>query len=315
MPTTSGLITRNEHSDETLINAMRTLALERAEKYKTLLVPRFFPLSTLEETTYLGSFTWSCPSMGLRWMIEKNAIFPFGIPQSPSEFARDYLSIKYPKRLRARSKQITELRKHRSAPLWARRGEYYNCAYVDIHAAYWSILQSVGWDADYHPDMFLGKKSHCQDYPLPDHKLARNCLVTAGLTSPLVIWDGSKLVERRIGNPRPNIGVWALCQDILHGIAVDALNCGAVYIHTDGYILPRPRAQELIDRIGQWGLEGRIKYTGDTIIYGPGTYDIGEKKTKRRFVRMSLDTSQVRDGDYSFLKENFSIFAKRTTLI
>jgi hypothetical protein len=289
---------------------MKLLAWDRAEKYNSVLVPRFFPIQQLDSLTYLGSFTWSNPQMGIRWLIENKAIDLWGVWQSPSEIARDYIAVKYPKRLRARKAQIELLREHRAAPLFAQRGYYYAMSYVDLKSAYWRILSAVGWDADYHPGKFLVARSSVADFPCPEEKLSRNCLVTSGLNRPLVVWTGSAILQKPIGNPHPNIGIYALCMDILHAAAQIALNCGAVYIHTDGYIVSDYVVSELIAALAEIGLLARVKERGDALIYGPGDYDIGGHKSKRRRVSASRDADTVSRADYSRLVEEYSIHSR-----
>jgi hypothetical protein len=67
--------------------------------------------------------------------------------------------------------------------------------------------------------------------------------------------------------------------DTLHAIAHEVVErWGAVYVHTDGYIVPHNVAPYLAAWLGEvWGLEARIDAIGDANIRGVGIYAVGAK--------------------------------------
>jgi len=234
----------------------------------------------------------------------------FGVPQIPPEIARDYLRAKYTAWRPHTEAQFASINEHRAAPLYAKIGQYADMAYVDLKAAYWSIIQVVGWDVDYHPGRWLGKRSDMHDFPLPDNKLARNSLVSTGLITRQNIWTGEHLKSIKAHNPLVNYDVWALAQDVLHAIAQVALKAGAVHIHTDGYIVPMRMAIPLIEQVRKWGLQAIVKQEGDCKIYGIGSYDIGDKHTLHRYHYRPSNLNKLYEPDIKWLMPRFAKFAK-----
>jgi hypothetical protein len=261
--------------------ALAKMAHERREKMTPELITHFPSIVDMKTKVILGSFSWTMPFIRRRFIDSANCIDIFGVEQTPTEISRDYLRVVFPDRLRATGAQVEELRKQKTHPLYANPCVIESAAYVDLKSAYWSIMNAVGWNVDYFPNKFLAKGRGVEDFPLPNHKPARNSLVSMGLPSASRIWTGNGFETEHTNNPNLNLGIYRLVQDVLHTIAWRAIELGAKYVHTDGYILPIEQADNLVYYIGEWGLTAKIKETGRAQIYAAGAYSIGDHKIQR----------------------------------
>lgn len=274
------------------------------------------PLDELTENVMLGSFSWYY-TQSHRKEIQRNYAYNFGtFISTPSELSRTYLSLKY-ERQRATKSQIEDFRRPRVAPLYAQPVSFGEGNYVDIRAAYWQIVQVVGWDVDYYPGHWLGKSSSMEDFPFPDFKLSRNCLVTSGLPSEASYWDVGKQKISRVKtfNKLVNLGIWALVMDVLHCVAWDCVAAGASYVHTDGYICHNRNLENVVSAISSWGLQARVKQSGQTTIYGVGSYRVGDKVTKNSHVVTNPYDGLELPSYFKWLKKRFSALAERTNLV
>ena len=287
---------------------------ERHAKQTIDVVSRFPLLTSVADNVMLGSFSWYYMRQKKREILRPFALTFPGFTSTPSELARTYLSIKYP-RQRALREQLDKFRVPRSAPLYVQPHSYERGVYVDIRAAFWQILQVVGWDADYNPGVWLGRGEPMDDFPFAQIKLSRNCLVTAGLPSEASFWSGDehKFKSVKTFNRVVNIGIWALVMDVLHCIAWDCVAAGAVYAHTDGYICAAENLPRVQDAISQWGLESRIKLTGQTHVYGVGSYKIGNDATKNPHIHSMPYDGLILPEYNLWLKKRFQKFAMKTT--
>lgn len=295
-----------------VLEGMRDLAEKRTAKITP--DPRLvFPsMREFKSLTWIGTFSMSNQEMKQR-IIDADVLvglFP-EIPQIPPEVARDYIRVKYIEPRRHTMAQYESINQPRAAPLYARKGVYENMAYVDLKAAYWSIVKIVGWDVDYYPGRWLGKRSENDDFPVPENKIARNSLVSTTLLNPTHIWTGEKLELIKAHSMYVNYDLWSCVMDVLHAIATIALKAGAVHIHTDGYIVPMKHANLLIEEIHRWGLHAIIKDEGDAAIKGVGAYRIGKRATKKVYHFTPHNISSVYEPDISFLKPRIAALSKR----
>jgi hypothetical protein len=282
---------------------MNALLDERRKRYKTSVLDRFPPITSVKEMTYVASYTWSLSVRKARWLAESTVIEPFGYPQTAGEIARDYLTVKFPKRLRAREAQRQLITLHRAPPLFAMPRAFQNMAMVDLKSAYWSILNIVGWDVDYWPGVFLHPGTTPFDYPGEPYKTARVALVTAGLSCRSLIWTGEQFKTQNMRNQHINYGIWSVVQDTLHACAQVAIRHQAIYVHTDGYIVPMTEVKPLInDLFAECRLVARVKNYGAGEVYGIGCYDIGGKKTARKMLRGSLGFTNLSSDSFDWLK-------------
>lgn len=296
---------------QTLSQYLSEKACERAERYDTRQTERWPLLSGVDTLAFLGNFSWTMPLIHQRWLWKPSIVDIGNGPQTPTEIMRDYLDYRYPTRLRCTTEQYHAIMQARSFPRMAQRGEYPHMMYVDLKSAYWSIINAVGWDVDYHPGRWLGVKGSMDDFPLKGHKAARSSIVTAGLSSPIRYWTGSELRWKTGSNKHINYGLWALVQDVLHGIASDMLRIGAVYVHTDGYIIPDNRWSDAQDIANTWGLKVGIKAQGPTKVWGIGVYSVGGTRTKRERVIPVQDHVHVAPHDKDWLQRKFSFWSAR----
>lgn len=297
----------------TLADHLKQRNDERTEKYNHELINEWPRITDITSRVYLGMFAWTLPNDKRRLLWEPTHVNLGYGPATPGDIVRDYLGYKFPKRLRVTTQQYHEIMKHRSFPCMAIAGDYPDMTYVDLKSAYWSIMCAVGWDVDYNPGKWMGVRSSVLDFPLPDNKPARSALVTAGLSSPVRVWDGHRLGWQSTNNMHINYSLWALVQDVLHGVAHDMLDVGAVYVHTDGYIVPSGRVGEAMEVIESWGLRSGIKAAGPAHIWGVGVYRVGDHKTKRQHALPFKDHVNVNAIEKDWLRMKFRKFAENKT--
>lgn len=264
---------------------MNELREKKNEGMTVYIVDRFPQLSELKAMTYLGSFSWTSQATKEKW-IKKSHAYNIGVPYvTPSDIARDYLEIKFGnKRQRCNSRQWREVvakRKHQ--PLYAEPCELEAASYLDLRSAYWQLLMLGGWDVEYSPKRFLSPRSDVYDFPVPEIKLARNCLVSMGLPSGANVWIPEYGFAQRVPHkPNVNLILWGFVQDVLHGLASDMVTrAGAVYVNTDGYIVPDSRIKDALEVAESWGLFVGIKESGRAVVRGAGDYDIGGRQSRR----------------------------------
>lgn len=296
--------------DQYLSDHMEQAAVERAARYQLSMIERWPALTGFDEYVFCGSYSWTLPNTKRRMLYGPSAVnIGFG-PQTPGDVIRDYLDFKYPKRLRATAAQRESLMVHRSFPALANRVNLDDAAYIDIKSAYWSIILACGWNVDYYPGRWLGVSSDNHDFPLQDNKPARSGLVTAGLSTPIRYWDGHGLHWKNGNNTHINYGLWALVMDVLHAIAAEVVKAGAVYVHTDGYIVPHQAIDRTMNIITDWGLTASLRDRGETKVYGVGMYSIGNTRTKRLGGFLPGGFRNIEPHDPDFLKPRFAQFAR-----
>jgi hypothetical protein len=286
---------------------MEEAARKRAEKYTTFIVNEMPSLQSLDDHIVLGSYSWSGRSR--RWIYSKYVANLYGV-QTPGEIARDYIKAKYKKRLRAVTEQYHEIMRHRQQPLFAMPCSMVDGVYIDLKSAYWSILLTTGWDADYFSGKWLGIRSSVEDFPVPNNKLARNGLVSLGISKEVLTYFKGQLRLKKAPNPIVNYGLWALVQDVLNGVADDMFQAGACYIHTDGYILPASKLPIAEEILASWGLPWGIKHRGQTQIRGVGQYKIGEKESLT-FEHSTGFYKSIMPVEKEWLKWNFLRLSER----
>lgn len=289
---------------------------EKSENWQTELINTWFPLASYTDTLILGVFSRSDMAKRHKWLHEKRAIhMEYGV-LSPAEMARIYLDVKYPDRKpRMTTRQYQEFwQKHRSPPLAVKPCTIDDGVYIDIKSAYWSILQIVGWDADYTPSRWLGVRSDNSDFPYPDIKLARNSLVSVGLPGSVQIWHAGKVSVHKKGNKYINMVLWSLVQDVLNGVALDVVEAGAVYAHTDGFIVPRNRVDAATAAIEAWGLPWSIKGQGRAEVRSVGEYVIEGLRGQFRRAAKPHPYWKIYDPDRAWLRKRMVYFSEKQKL-
>lgn len=271
----------------------------------------FPPLSLIHEWTVLGMFSWSSFQGKWRMLLEPHAYNYGGGWCTPSDIARDYLSIKYAdRRIRCTTRQYQACCVNiPQTPLYAQPAEGFEGVYLDISGAYWQIVQAFGWDVDYCPERYIGRNSTMQDFPFPDNKLARNCMVSIGLPGAIHVWTGTRLETQRKKNKFVNLILWKAVQDVLHGVAQDAVSAGAMYVYTDGFICDSAKEMEVSNAIERWGLSLRVKFRGECTVRGVGDYDIPGHISKRRMTNKPKAHSNLYEVNREWLRKRFSKMA------
>jgi hypothetical protein len=262
---------------------------------------------------WVGSLSVTVPELSERYMLKSGSIVLEGNPATDSDLARDYISVKLgDRRLRAQGYQARFFNVQRSQPIWTKPGLYPDMIYLDLQSAYWSILQVVGLDVDYYPDGTIAQGVQTWDFPYIKRKVARNAIITSGLpTVTVAVRNGEpvRIPTRR----RVNLGLWSVVQDLLHAIAWDMVHrFGAVYVNTDGYIIPAGWATYALDYVyTEYGLHMREKARGDAQVWGAGAYRVGDKKT-HALASMAGSVRKIRDlENRDKLREQFRFWSHR----
>ncbi len=310
-------MTQGAASQGETLAAMNALRIEKNAGMTIHIVDRFPALADLQGMTYLGSFAWTCKATNERWVKRQHAYDLGAGIVTPSDIARDYIEVKFGgKRLRCNSKQWAEVvKKRKHQPLYALPCTLPNAYYLDLKSAYWQLLMIGGFDVDYMPKRYLSPRSDVYDFPTPEIKLARNCLVSMGLPSGVNVWIPSYgFAQRKSTKTNVNLVLWGFVQDVLHGFAYDMLTrAGSVYINTDGYIIPDGCMKAADEVIADWGLTVTIRHQGQAVIRGAGDYDIGESIGKRqRTIPRRFSYIQPREVDW--LRHKIKYLSKRINL-
>jgi hypothetical protein len=288
----------------------------RYDNKRVMILPALTTLDP-EKTWFLGTFSYVSPAKkttGTRFLREDALIHSPDLqhPVTPTEVAREYLKLHHPEKRRARREQGDEIKAPRHAPMWAIPSIVHDASYVDIRAAYWSILNVVGWDTNYYPQKWLSRGRRPTDFPLPDDKVARNSLVSLCRATPARIWKSGKNEYRRIHNPHENHHLWAVVMDVLNAIAHYAVTeCSAQYVNTDGYIVPSRFSDKLMTYIDEWGLQARAQERGRAVVKSIGAYKIGAKRTLLYDARTQVhELREVHSpADVPWLQSRFSKIA------
>lgn len=155
--------------------------------------------------------------------------------------------------------------------------------YVDLVAAYNQIYEKLWLDTTF-PRAYYGR------YPLwavanrlKIWKSARNSLVGVCRSRDAVAYRGMKRVTIKMKNKYLSPGLWGTVQGILHWIASEAVNHGAIYVNVDGYIFHEGDG-ELADRfllfLSDLGIRWSIRAQGQGEIVSWNNYRIGHTQTQ-----------------------------------
>jgi len=156
--------------------------------------------------------------------------------------------------------------------------------YIDLDSAYAQIYRNLWLDTMY-PRGYYGK------YPLRNiadtletWKAARNALMGIARSTEAVAFRGHQRIKIRTENKYLSPALWATVQEVLHVVAAKAVELGAVYINTDGYVFHRSPPEFYEDFVfwlsGQ-GFRWSPRCSGDGEIVGWNNYRIGYTKTKQ----------------------------------
>lgn len=296
-----------------IVEQMERLAAKRNKGTDTIVSQQIeWPeVMSLDDIVYLGAFSWFARNTRRRWIDADISInYLTFYPQTPGEVARDYLKIRYGQAQRIHRSQVDAVTEHVTPPLVAYPAYLDEAVYVDLKSAYWQIINAIGWDVDYAPGRWLGAGGQPEDFPLPGHKLARNMLVSSALPAARTIWAYDRFRLDRSYNPLINLQLWAATMHVLHGIAYDMLGVGAVYVHTDGYILPANKLHRAFGVASRWQVNLDVKYgPAPAIIYGAGRYTIGAHICPEG-QRSRTMHHYVIEQDVEWLRQRYAAIAK-----
>lgn len=158
-------------------------------------------------------------------------------------------------------------------PIYAQPGRYEGMVYVDLRSAYY-VLYTLYWGVEYWPEKWIGGTLRLirWDDELTDSKGARNALYGYLRRAHGVVYtpSGPRFIPMS-WSTYPQVALAVV--DVLHVIARRMVrDFGAVYVMTDGYIIPERYADYALDYIASMGLEGRVKASGGVLVEGVGAY-------------------------------------------
>jgi hypothetical protein len=239
---------------------------------------------TLTEITLLGS----CSFTGLetrtrRVRRDKLIRLDDTHKEPPPTIARDYLTNEFHRGPIVKHEQFLAVSNVEPAPNFANPTTYEHGFYIDVHATYWSIMQIAGWNVDYWPGKWFAPGRAPSDFPFPEHKVARSCLVACGNLGKITRFVPgleNPFDSLKPGNRLLNLSLVKLIADILNSMAYQAVSLGAVYVNNDGYIAKTEKdAARIIQMVLDWGLEPSVKGEGYGSVKGSGAYRVGLMKS------------------------------------
>ncbi len=287
-------------------------AKERHSKNEHIVYSSFPDIRHIRTMIYWGVFSWSIPKYRERWLIKSAAVDVEGYASTPGDIVRDYLDYWHPRPLRCIGAEARMYQTPMSAPLYSTAHTIQNGTYIDISSAYFSIVKMVGWNINYLSEMWVIAGRAPIDFPLADHKGARNYLVSIGRPTPMLIWNGYEFKQKTARNVHTNLGLWHLVMEILHSIAAYAIACSAQYVHTDGYIIPTENVGYLLNYIESFGLSARVLGQGEAYVFGIGNYSVGDKRSKSFDPkRRGKDINYVQPSNPEWLKSQIQEIDRR----
>jgi hypothetical protein len=165
--------------------------------------------------------------------------------------------------------------------------------YVDLVGAYHQIYTELWLDT-----AFPRGRGRLNLYPIATRlgkwKAARNSLL--GITRSRISYGfrGGTSVQLRPSNPFLSPGLWATVQAVLNEVAWQAVKAGAVYVATDGYILPQGQKQKaFVSWLEETGFVYR-EIAGEFKIKGWGCYSGPHKETVSYAARDYVGERQIR---------------------
>lgn len=278
---------RKREPAKKIVMALRDRAEDRRERLETREVNRFPDWRKIDRPFIPGSFSLFIPSLKLRYLRKQGTIDLSGIAEAPTTLARDYIKVKHWRASRPRgAHQGRVLLAYGRSPAWpnyAEPSEFEDGAYLDIRSTFFSIMLVAGWDVSYSPGHYLMSGEPPRDFPFPDHRIARNSLVSCSAAKNITRIDPPQFrrTTTKAINENFNPSLSALIRDVLHAIALQAIEAGAVYANVDGFICPDQETAGVVARIIEdWGLAWSIKGAGAGEVIGPSVYQVGSKQSE-----------------------------------
>lgn len=234
----------------------------------------------LDEPCIVGSYSLVAMETRRRYLVEPHLVSVGPYRESPGTVARDHLTLAYAG-WRAERWSLTWPRRWELPrpwhPLYVIPSRFRDGVYLDVQRCWWTILTRYGWDCCYVPGRYLGYGRPPTEYPWREHKIARNALVSTAMPSVLREWRprmGYRLLRRP--NPWLQIPLLHLVSDVMHWLAIRAIEAGAIYVHTDGYIAPSPEvATRIRAAVESCGFQVKERARGAGWVRAVGDYRVG----------------------------------------
>jgi hypothetical protein len=302
-----------------ILNQMIEKAHRRAENWTPTFVRKLPDPYTLKEVTIIGTYSFTMQQSRRRLLVEKELLtLDQDHRETPPAVARDFLYSVYGHGPRVKHDQMeTNTDGLRPAPNYADPCSFPEGYYIDIVSTYWSIMQIVGWNVDYWPGKWISPGRPPTDFPFPENKIARNCLVSAGTVRPMLRFIPDKRPDPfddklSPGNPLANTGLIRLITDTLNAIAGQAVDMGAVYVNNDGFIVKSHKAAaDVCQLIFDYGLTPQIKGEGPGEVKSAGAYKVGSMTSAPYMARSETKAvnSIYRPKYARWLRERLAFFA------
>ena len=183
--------------------------------------------------------------------------------------------------------------------------------HFDLIGAYWQIYRELWLDVAYPRGM--GRKGLYElSCRVGRHKGVRNAVMGAIRARYASAWHGWQYSRLTVKNNFLSPCLWATVMDILHELAGLAIDCGAIYVATDGFIIPAGlsgAAESFSEVLSGFGLEYRVN-VADCRIIGWGNYRVGEKKTASFSRGLWPEFKQVMNVNYTGGNKTLDFLAK-----
>ena len=302
-----------------ILNGLIESAERRASRWEPHILTNLPDPYGLQEPALIGSYSYTLQKTSKRLMRRAGLVkLDDSHVETIPAVARDYLKIKYKIGPRTKKEQYQTIKAGQyPPPNLAIPCGYSEGVYIDIKAAYWNIMKIVGWNPDYYPGKWLSPGRAPADFPFPENKILRNCLVSAGIPGSILRYDPDKRGDPfnyiNPKSPLENLGLFRLITDILNLIAFVASEMGAVYVNTDGFIAKNYQATaEIIQLIQDFGLTASIKAEGSGSIKSSGAYKVGStisEPYKMRFQDHEIRAIRLPEYD-KWLIKRFQFWAR-----
>lgn len=175
--------------------------------------------------------------------------------------------------------------------------------YVDLKSAYHQIYSCLWLDTCYPRAIYGQYALKGVAHALKHWKAARNGVLGICRSRYLVGFRGHKRIEMQIKNKFLAPPLWATVQDTLDWIAAEAIERGAIYVNTDGYLFPMTGDFEgFFDYLADHHLRYKIRAQGEGDVRGWNAYKVGSFETMP--YKLSLPNSKS-GKEFSNVKGNF----------
>ena len=168
-------------------------------------------------------------------------------------------------------------------PLYAQHIET-DLIYLDLSAAHYNIYKRLPVHFWFDGEHMTYSHMMLADYLPSDwqgFKLARNCLTGLFHAETVTKIKDKRLVTTPVKANTYSPSHWGFIQCTLHWLAQKAVEHGAMYVYTDGYIFPQDEnVQGFTEFLDAWGFPWDIKGLGSGYVGGVGRYRVGEKGSK-----------------------------------